>query len=348
MRRRPVRYRARPSSAPVSSTGQALRAPSPRHAGRRERQRSRGLPIHPRPVPDQFAAAVDAHDGDDVAGVADGGQLGVAGLHQAAAAGAAGGDDLQGADHQFAAAGQGKGDFLHALGLPFGDSQFVAQVVVDLVAVHFHAGGGGVALVVALALAGADGGAVVFGGGVLGEHAGGWPHWAERRQAGGLDGGRSCGGAMACWLAGGWGWASSGATGLSASVTRVASTGEVTRVVTRGLRGLGRSVGFRVPVGGTGGLGVASVGSPRKSTLTRAPPALLLSGWDRVSLDECSRASRNSRCTSRLTREPMLRSCRLMWRSSLSSGLSDAARPRLGASLMWGGGRRGRGLHGGG
>ncbi|KRA52629.1 hypothetical protein ASD77_13405 [Pseudoxanthomonas sp. Root65] len=165
---------------------------------------------------------------------------------------------------------------------------------------------------------------------------GGWPHWAERRQAGGLDGGRSWGGAMACWLAGGWGWASSGATGFSASVTRVVSTGEVTAVVTRGLRGVGRSLGVGVPVGGTGGLGVASVGSPRKSTLTRAPPALLLSGWDRVILEEYSRAARNRTCTSRLTREPMLRSCRLMWRSSLSSGLSDAARVRLGASLIGG------------
>lgn len=94
-------------------------------------------------------------------------------MHQAAAAGAAGGDDLQGADHQVGAAGQGEGDFLHALQLPFGDLAFVAQVVIDLMAVHFHAGGGGVALLVALALAGADGAAEVFGGGVLGEHAGG-------------------------------------------------------------------------------------------------------------------------------------------------------------------------------
>lgn len=130
------------------------------------------LAVHPGSAPDQFAAAVDAHDVHHVAGVADGVELRVAGLHQAAAAGAAGGDDLQGADHQVAAAGQGEEDFLHALGLPFGDAQLVAQVVIDLVAVHFHAGGGGVALVVALALAGTDGGAHVFGGGVLGEHAG--------------------------------------------------------------------------------------------------------------------------------------------------------------------------------
>lgn len=165
MPRRPVRYRALPLIRPLGTFSPL----------RREKGKAVAflLPVRPRSAPDQFAAAVDAHHVDHVAGVADGGQGGIVGLHQAAAAGAAGGHDLQGADHQFAAAGQGEGDFLHALGLPVGDFQFVAQVVVDLVAVHFHAGGGGVALVVALALAGADGAAVVVGGGVLGQHAGG-------------------------------------------------------------------------------------------------------------------------------------------------------------------------------
>lgn len=128
--------------------------------------------IRPRPAPDQFASAVDAFDGDHVAGVADAGHGGVVRLHQAAAAGAAAGDDLQGADHVFAAAGQGEGEFGHAAGLPFLHADLVAQVVIDLVAVHIHAGAGGVVLATAFAAAAAGGIAAVFGGGVLGEHAG--------------------------------------------------------------------------------------------------------------------------------------------------------------------------------
>lgn len=123
-------------------------------------------------APDQFAAAVDAFDGDHVAGVADAGHGGVVGLHQAAAAGAAAGDDLQRADHVFAAAGQGEGQFGHAARLPFLYADLVAQVVIDLVAVHVHAGAGGVVLAVTFAAAAAGGVAAVLGGGVLAEHAG--------------------------------------------------------------------------------------------------------------------------------------------------------------------------------
>lgn len=93
-------------------------------------------------------------------------------MHQAAAAGAAAGDDLQGADHVFATAGQGEGQFGHAAVLPFLHADLVAQVVIDLVAVHVHAGAGGVVLAAAFAAAGAGGIAAVLGGGVLAEHAG--------------------------------------------------------------------------------------------------------------------------------------------------------------------------------
>lgn len=110
-------------------------------------------------------------------------------MHQAAAAGAAAGDDLQRADHVFAAAGQGEEHFGHAAVLPFLHAHFVAQVVIDLVAVHVHAGGGGVGRALALAAAAADGGAGVFGGGLAGEHAGRLAP-AGGAAPGGLAGGR--------------------------------------------------------------------------------------------------------------------------------------------------------------